>query len=145
MVYLKNTSRMKLATFEEYIGSTILQRGKAYFEGGHVESLEEVEKEAWIATVIGSEEYFVEVELNKRGVVSEHQCDCPYDGSICKHVVAVLYAIREENTISLDVDNKAARKKKPKLSLRGLLDKISADELKAFVVQYSKTHNNFKS
>lgn len=73
---------MELATFEDYIGSPILQRGKVYFEDGHVESLEVVEKDAWIASVIGSEEYFVEVEINKRGVVSEYQCNCPYDNKI---------------------------------------------------------------
>lgn len=136
---------MELASFEEYIGGPILQRGKAYFEDRHVESLEEVEKGEWIATVTGSEEYSVEVEINKRGVVSEYQCDCPYDGDLCKHVVAVLYAIRDENTVSLNVDKKKANKKKPKLALRGLLDRISTDELKTFILQYSKRNNSFKS
>lgn len=56
---------MELTSFENHIGNTILQRGKAYYEDGHVESFEEVENGAWIATVIGSEDYFVEIEFSK--------------------------------------------------------------------------------
>lgn len=97
-----------MTSFEYHIGNTILQRGKAYYEDGHVESFEEVENGAWIATVIGSEDYFVEIEFSKRGTVKDYQCDCPYDGDLCKHVVAVLYAIRDEQTIKLNEKQKTS-------------------------------------
>lgn len=129
---------MELTSFEKHIGNTILQRGKAYYEYGHVESFEEVENGAWIATVIGSEDYFVEIEFSKRGTVKDYQCDCPYDGDLCKHVVAVLYAIRDEQTIKLNEKQKTSTKRKTKLSFQGLLNKISTDELKAFILQYGK-------
>lgn len=136
---------MELTSFENHIGSTILQRGKAYYEDGHIESLEEVENGAWTATVIGSEDYFVEIEFSKRGTVKDCQCDCPYDGDLCKHVVAVLYAIRDEQTIKLNEKQKTSTKRKTKLSFQGLLNKISTDELKAFILQYGKKSNSFKS
>jgi len=56
---------MELASFEEYVGISILQRGRVYFEGGHIESLEEVEKDAWIGTVVGSEENTISLEVDK--------------------------------------------------------------------------------
>jgi len=136
---------MELTSFENHIGNTILQRGKAYYEDGHVESFEEVKNGAWIATVIGSEDYFVEIEFSKRGTVKDCQCDCPYDGDLCKHIVAVLYAIRDEQTIKLNEKQKTSTKRKTKLSFQELLNKISTDELKAFIVQYGKKSNSFKS
>lgn len=136
---------MELASFENHIGNKILQRGKAYYEDGHVESLEEVENGVWSATVLGSDDYFVELEISKQGNVIDYQCDCPYDGDICKHVVAVLYAIRDEETIILEEKRKTSKKKKTKLSFQELLNKISIDELKAFILHYSKKSNSFQS
>lgn len=136
---------MELTSFENHIGNTILQRGKAYYEDGHVESFEEVKNGTWIATVIGSEDYFVEIEFSKRGTVKDCQCDCPYDGDLCKHIVAVLYAIRDEQTIKLNEKQKTSTKRKTKLSFQELLNKISTDELKTFIVQYGKKSNSFKS
>jgi len=40
--------------------------------------------------------YQVTVKLEKENEISEYFCDCPYDGSTCKHVAAVLYAQRDE-------------------------------------------------
>lgn len=145
MIIFEKKLDIDLTSFENHIGNTILQRGKAYYEDGHVESFEEVENGAWIATVIGSEDYFVEIEFSKRGTVKDYQCDCPYDGDLCKHVVAVLYAIRDEQTIKLNEKQKTSKKRKTKLSFQGLLKKISTDELKAFILHYSKKSNTFKS
>lgn len=136
---------MELTSFENNIGNKILERGKAYYEDRHVESLEKVEKGIWSATVIGSDDYFVEIELSKRGEVIHYQCDCPYDGDLCKHVVAVMYAVRDEQTIMLDAKAKALKRKKTKLSFQELLNKITTDELKAFILHYSKKSNAFKS
>jgi uncharacterized Zn finger protein len=49
----------------------------------------------WTAEVEGSETYQVEVELEGK-TVKQYFCDCPYDGVTCKHVVAVLFALRKE-------------------------------------------------
>lgn len=135
---------MELASFEKHINSTILQRGKVYYQKGNVESLEEAEDGVWKAAVTGSDDYFVEIEISKKGSVGDYGCECPYDGDLCKHVVAVLYAIRDEKMIALEAAPKNA-KKKTKLSFQKLLDNISTDELKGFIVQYSKNNRSFKS
>ncbi|WP_312352201.1 SWIM zinc finger family protein [Sphingobacterium siyangense] len=135
---------MELSSFEKQINSTILQRGKVYYQKGQVESLGETEDGVWVAVVAGSDDYFVEIEISKKGSVGDYGCDCPYDGDLCKHVVAVLYAIRDEKAIAPE-DVPKTTKKKTKLSFQKLLDNISSDELKAFIVQYSKKDSSFKS
>ena len=136
---------MNLATFEDNLGSEILKRGSTYYDNGHVASLEE-EKGVWTAMVVGSDDYSVEVELNKAGVIMDCYCDCPYDGNICKHVVATLYAIREACSIVIEEKKpKQPKKRKLKLSFNGLLDKIDLEEIKGFIIHYSKSNEEFKS
>lgn len=136
---------MELTSFEKHIGNTILQRGKVYYQKGFVESLEETEDGVWSATVTGSDDYFVEIEISKKGTIKNYDCDCPFDGYLCKHMVAVLYAVRNDQAINLDDISKTAKNKKAKLSFEKLLANISIDELKAFIVQYSKKNSSFKS
>ena len=81
---------------------TVYRRGVKYYREGAVEHLES-ENDAgteWTAMVYGTEDYNVSVKLNKKqNNVESYTCDCPaaaqYLGA-CKHVVAVLLAIQEE-------------------------------------------------
>ena len=138
---------MELKSFESHIPPAILQTGKNYYENGRIEaeSFEEVEDGLWMATVIDAEEYFVEIEINKQGTVKECMCDCPYEGDLCKHVVAVLYAIRDEQTLKLKEKQTIATKREKKLPFQGLVKKISSDELKAFILKYGKINKRFKA
>lgn len=82
----------------EYLFKThILARGWDYYENGAVSSLEKTET-GYQATVEGSYDYEVEVEINNNEVVDMF-CDCPYaeDGDYCKHMAAVLYEIKEKS------------------------------------------------
>lgn len=52
----------------------------------------------------------MEVEI-ANGEVTDWSCDCPYDwGDTCKHVAAVLFAIREEVAAAMPVAKKKGRK-----------------------------------
>lgn len=85
---------MNIQQFEKQISKVIVKRGKDYYEKGSIYELEQVAANAWRATILGSDQYFVYVQLaDERIAVS--QCDCPFDGPTCKHEVAVYYAIRE--------------------------------------------------
>ena len=77
-------------------------RGVCYYQQGRVEELELVGKtgRTYQAQVSGSSRYHVKVSLNKDGNgIEQYDCDCPaaqqYIGA-CKHVVAVLKSIQEE-------------------------------------------------
>ena len=73
----------------------IFQRGEDYYEDGLVEELDETAPGTWCAVVAGTMDYETEVCV-KDGEIVSWDCDCPYDGYMCKHVVAVLLKLRNE-------------------------------------------------
>ena len=75
----------------------IFQRGEDYYEDGLVEELDETAPGIWCAVVAGTMDYETEVRI-KDGEIVSWDCDCPYDGYICKHVVAVLLKLRNERS-----------------------------------------------
>jgi hypothetical protein len=119
---------LTLDNFEAALTPKIAQRGHEYFKSQAVESLDEDSPGNWSAVVSGSEDYEVGVVLSGRNV-AETFCDCPYDGGpVCKHVVAVLYALREQAA-----SPKRASEKVKRLTFEDLLLKVSAGELRDFV------------
>jgi hypothetical protein len=87
---------MTLSDFESAINPKILARGLKYYEDERVSDLE-FNGRYWIAEVDGAESYTVEAEVSKSGEITRMTCDCPYDlGPVCKHKVAVLYALRKQ-------------------------------------------------
>jgi hypothetical protein len=153
---------MTLEDFETQIDPIILERGIEYFQDGTVDDLEENKKGQWSAIVCGSEEYEVSVTL-KNLEIKKWECDCPYDqGPICKHVVAVLYSIKEERNSFTDAeiietDSKADKIKtvpkatgakkdtKPKGTIDTLLQNVSFEELKDFVKNQMHGNSEFKN
>lgn len=138
---------MTLQDFENQIDSVILKRGKEYFNNDSVEFLEEIKKGYWTANVSGTDEYTVEIQLGSKDSIKKCFCDCPYDyGDICKHIVAVLYAISEEKFI--DITPKSANKEKEtkgrKPSFDVLLSKIELKEYQDFIKHYSQINKTFK-
>ena len=83
-----------ISNFEKYVLPKILMRGEDYYESDAVLEIEEESPGEWIATVCGTENYKVTVSMEGNEIVA-WECDCPYDGNICKHVVATLLAIRD--------------------------------------------------
>ena len=132
---------LTLQNFETEINAAILQRGKLYFEKGNVENLEETEDNTWCAEVEGSDLYTVEITLKANKTVTNYSCDCPYDEGICKHIVAVLFALRETG-------KKQGAKPKianPKDVFKNLLQTISLNEYQNFISQYAAKNKNFKT
>lgn len=91
---------MNIDSFERNVSAKILKRGKDYYNRGRVISFELDEEGYAEATVRGSESYFVELQMDSDGEITFHECDCPYEGSICKHKVAVMYEVRKMRNIS---------------------------------------------
>ena len=84
---------MQYDSFTEEIHALILQRGREYFHSGAVQELMAT-PEGWTAVVAGGESYHV--VITGVDMPEEWYCNCPHDqGPVCKHVAAVLYAIRE--------------------------------------------------
>lgn len=67
----------------------IIERGKRYYRTGKVRSLD-VKAGKIIAKVIGNYGNYT-VRISVDGDEIDGNCNCPYDGYGCKHIVAVLY------------------------------------------------------
>lgn len=83
--------------WKHFFRNIILERGYDYFCSGAVENLS-VEEDKITATVCGSEEYDVEINLSG-DLITELYCSCPYaeGGDYCKHMAAVLFACSEDD------------------------------------------------
>lgn len=90
-----------MKNWEHLFRNIILERGYDYYMQGLVEDYQE-DKGVINATVCGSEDYDVEIEI-KNGRIDDAFCSCPYaeDGSYCKHMAAVLYEYEEKQEIAL--------------------------------------------
>lgn len=96
---------MNIYNFENSVDPKILKRGKEYYTYGNVSGLEIDEYGFASALVYGNDEYFVTIEINDDGDVCFNSCDCPYDGFVCKHQVAVMYALRDVLNIPSQTDS----------------------------------------
>ena len=95
-----------LDNFEDFVPYKIWMRGEEYYETDAVSELEEISPGEWTATVEGTDDYNVEISMDGNEIESWY-CDCPYDGGICKHWVASLFAIRDySEKVSLSVFSK---------------------------------------
>jgi uncharacterized Zn finger protein len=84
--------------FEEEIHFLLAERGKEYFDAHQVLMLKQTQ-DGWTAVIEGNETY--QVLLEGHDMITQWHCTCPFEhGPVCKHVAAVLYAVREEINIS---------------------------------------------
>ena len=130
-----------LKNFEQQIGSSILQGGEKYYKQGLVINLGETEDDVWEADVKGSEIYSVEIKIKNADKISAYECDCPYDGGLCKHVVAVLFALKNviiETGIKKNTTSSKA-------VFENLLQKITVKEFQDFIRKYASGNRDFKT
>ncbi|WP_195571232.1 SWIM zinc finger family protein [Bacteroides nordii] len=141
---------MTLSNFENFVPPHIWMRGEEYFESGAVTELEETELGEWIAQVEGTKDYEVEVSIEGKEIVY-WDCDCPYDGDICKHVVAVILAIRENKSKEkrfLSAKEVKIMEKQKKMSkdtnVKDILSFVSPKQLSNFILEYASGHPECK-
>ncbi len=132
---------LTLDNFDRLVNKTILNRGNGYYLDGTVSDIEEING-IWTAEVAGTEFYTVTVSLENDQTINECFCDCPYDGDVCKHIVAVFFYLREELK-----NNKT--KPKNKVNKKGrfedVLSKINTGEFKTFISYYAAKNKDFKT
>lgn len=141
-----------LDNFESFVPYKILQRGQEYYEMGTVSHLVETYPGKWEAIVEGTENYSVEVSI-ENGELDYWDCDCPYDGEICKHVVATLLAIRNNNA-KVKRSAFAILPAEPALPVEEviilaaetdkLLSLVQPQELTKFVYEYASQNKDFR-
>jgi uncharacterized Zn finger protein len=136
-----NQMALTLKNFKQAIPSTILSRGRNYYNNGAVTDLSLEEEDTWAAEVQGTEAYDVRITLEQSGELS-CVCTCPYEyGEHCKHIAAVLYAIEEAYPEYFEGQRrKPARKRVTRLDkLKAALKATSHEELIAVLVELAKS------
>ncbi len=144
---------MTIDHFEHEIDEVILKRGLSYFKKGYVSELTEISNGTYQAFVEGSEVYEVHLKL-KQDLITEHRCSCPYDlGPVCKHVAAVLFQLVYEKNEPQNSYHERAKKKSIKKTLKEtvdvqinqLLEKISDEAIRSFILEYSLENKEFRT
>src|SRR3972149_3489517 len=93
--WVENMMNITLSNFESVIDHALVKRGRKYWQHRLVQDLEEIEDGKWTAQVEGTQVYEVRISISD-DAVTDYNCTCPYDlGPVCKHEVAMLYAIQE--------------------------------------------------
>lgn len=137
-----------LNQFEQIIDETILKRGLSYFKNGAITDFTEVSSGEYEATIEGTDEYTVYIKVKKQ-VITEHQCDCPYDlGPVCKHIVAAIFYLQQDALQLNEPQAKTPRKKKTKTAsqqIKEFLKEISHKELIAFVQENANKNPKFRN
>lgn len=137
-----------LTQFEQIVDEKILQRGLAYFKAGAITEFSEISTGEYEAIVEGTEEYTVQLTVNNN-TITAYNCDCPYDmGPVCKHVVAVIFYLQQDE-LELNVTDVTKPKKKKTKSvsqqIKELLNSISRNELIEFVQDNTKKNKKFRN
>jgi SNF2 family DNA or RNA helicase len=89
-------AKINLQTIDRHVSGKIYTKGENYYNTNRVKGLHETTPGEWVAEVNGNTGQY-EVEVSIEGdTATEWLCDCPYDGNICKHVVAVMLKIKDK-------------------------------------------------
>lgn len=140
--------KIPLNEFEQLIDERILKRGLSYFKGGAITDFSEISNGEYEAIVSGTEEYTVQLKINNN-TIAEHNCDCPYDmGPVCKHIVAVIFHLQQDELELNNPNSPKSKKKKTKSAsqqIKELLQAISHKELIEFVQENSKKDKKFRN
>lgn len=125
--------------FEQVIDAKITSSGQRYYNYGHITNIQLKEFREWVAKVKGSQAYDVEVKIGN-GYVEHFKCDCSDGclGEVCKHVVAVLYHVKEDR---LQTEEDFAELSN---EVDGLLADVSKETLKTFMVEFAKQNKTFR-
>ncbi|MBU4481468.1 SWIM zinc finger family protein, partial [Patescibacteria group bacterium] len=121
-------------------GETIYDRGLDYFQKGAVTKIW-LEDSKLFARVSGSRGNY-EVEIEEQDGKLDWKCNCPYDGYICKHIVAAgLEFLNKKGVVVSEAKSAAEQSDKLREKLL-LLDKEDLADLLALSL---KTNNNWKN
>ncbi len=134
---------MNLDNFESYIDKRILARGIGYYENDYISSIEQVSEGVYEATVLGTNVYQVEAELDNKGNIIETYCDCPYDmGEYCKHQVAVFLALRDNinKTAAEWPYNTSIIKRSKNKDIKKILSEATKDDLVDFMLDIASEY-----
>ncbi|HEY5123459.1 MAG TPA: hypothetical protein VIK14_06955 [Ignavibacteria bacterium] len=138
-----------LNQFEEFIDETILKRGLSYFKKGYINQPEEISPGYFETIVKGTEDYTVHIRI-KKGVITDYDCNCPYDmGPVCKHIAGMIFYLQEDE-LGIEQSQKeksskqTIKRKTVTEKVSDLLGKLSYEDLKYFISEQCLKDSAFR-
>lgn len=132
---------MNLNDLKKNTSSKIYDRGVDYYKEGCISSLQNTGSGKWSAKVEGSSnDYTVDIKLDDKHNIKKWHCNCPYDGAICKHVVAVLLSIKEKSTNSNPIQK--SKQKAPEWET--IIESTPERQLRDFLLNYARKQTDFQ-
>lgn len=126
---------------QEFAGERIFQRGEDYYHSGMVYEMEYYPEASRIEAKVSGNYGSYEVSIFEEKQKLSCDCDCPYDGYPCKHVVAVLLNYTENKR---DCNKKETQRNGFYISLQEKLREHSHDDLVKIIIKYSQQIPEFK-
>lgn len=138
MIDLSNISQK---TIKEFAGEVIYNRGLDYFEDDMVENFEYDPKHSSIQSMVHGSYGLYDIEIwNNQGHL-EANCNCPYDGYPCKHIVAVLlYYLENRNKYLTELEKQSDLES----TMNEELSRLSKNELIKMILSFSRNHSPIK-
>ena len=128
---------MTLNNFEENIDTRFLERGLQYYQEGNILTIEQIEKGLWEATVSGTENYEVIVELEDKKITYS-SCSCPFNlADYCKHQIAIFNFLKYSDLAKNPHSGKIQK-------IQTLLDDFSPKKLKTVLFNILKENKDLR-
>ncbi|MFH1838373.1 MAG: SWIM zinc finger family protein [Candidatus Kuenenbacteria bacterium] len=125
---------------KQLAGDIIYARGEDYFKNKDVIKIW-FEDDRILARVAGTRgEYKVEIEEQNNKL--SWQCNCPYDGSICKHVIAAGLEFFNKKD---EIIKQAQQTNSQHQNLKEKLLELDKKDLAELLINSLKTHSNWKN
>lgn len=88
---------ISIYNIDQSVSIDLLDRAKVYVHNGSVVELEKFGDRDYNCIVKGTNDYSVNVVLDKDNNLFTHQCNCPYSaGPICKHKISLILILKEK-------------------------------------------------
>lgn len=142
-----------LENWEYEFTQLILNRGKKYFADGRVDCLRR-EGNTYYASVVGTENYEVQISFDNEDMINRVTCTCPYAReNNCKHMAAVLLAIEDtwhnftgcllesDEEDDLDEDDEDENGSLPWYDA---IERLPAESLRRFLLDYADRNNEIR-
>lgn len=134
--------RTESGQWKAYFQKKILDRGRDYYKTGAVDKLVyDADMNNVTAKVHGSKVYEVEITFSDdRSDVVDMECTCPYaeDGSYCKHMAAVLFALEDYE------DSPAEKEEDKRITLAEAVEKLSEKDAKAILLECAEADTSLR-
>jgi len=140
----QNILNQKIEFIESLLSEEMLLSTEELLDKEPILKAAELSPEVWESIVQDQNIHFSTTVELKNKVLKKYSCDCVIGrkSELCKHVVASIYYIRKQQKEILAKSK--ARKPKTRLNLRSFIEKITADQLQSFSLEYARKNRPFR-